>query len=142
MHVPHGPSSPKTDPDAPAAAALLEGLADTSDALTVAIVRRDHDAIVAATGRAEALIERLASLDADAAGRLVPDPAVAPLAARIGSAARRNALLLERAWATDAALLRLLAMAARAGSDAAGAQAYAQPSPDPSQPAGWLDRSA
>ena len=142
MHVPPGPPSPKTDPDAPSEAALLEDLAETSDALTVAIVRRDHEAIVAATCRAESLVDRLASLDTAAVDRVAPDPAVAPLAARIEVIARRNALLLERAWATDAALLRLLATAARGGSDAASATTYSQPSPDPSQPAGWLDRSA
>jgi len=142
MHVPPGSSSLKTDPDAPGEAALLEDLAETSDALTIAIVRRDHDAIVAATRRAEDLVDRLSLLDTAATVRIAPDASVAPLAARIGAAARRNALLLERAWVTDAALLRLLATAARAGSDAASTTTYAGPSPDPSQPAGWLDRSA
>jgi hypothetical protein len=71
----------------------------------------------------------------------LPDPAVLLLGARIGATARRNALLLEHAWATDAALLRLLATAARAEMDAARGSGYAQPSPD-AQPAGWLDRSA
>jgi hypothetical protein len=73
--------------------------------------------------------------------RDLPDPAVLLLGARIGATARRNALLLEHAWATDAALLRLLATAARAEMDAARGSGYAQPSLD-AQPAGWLDRSA
>ena len=70
-----------------------------------------------------------------------PDPAILLLGARIGATARRNALLLEHAWATDAALLRLLATAARAEMDASRGSGYAQASPD-AQPAGWLDRSA
>lgn len=70
-----------------------------------------------------------------------PDPAVLLLGARIGATVRRNALLLEHAWATDAALLRLLATAARAEMDATRGSGYAQPNPD-AQPAGWLDRSA
>ena len=70
-----------------------------------------------------------------------PVPERAPLAPPIGATAPRNALRQEQAWATDAALLRLLAPAARAELDAARGSGYAQPSPD-AQPAGWLDRQA
>jgi hypothetical protein len=69
-----------------------------------------------------------------------PDPAVLLVAARIGATARRNALLLEQAWATDASLLRLIATAARDDHQSTAGTGYA-PSPQRA-PAGWLDRSA
>ena len=148
------PARPKTAPAPSPEAILLEVLAAAGEALTYAIVAHDLDAIVAATRDAELLMARLAREDAAvsrvAAGhspeefddlRQPPDPAVLLLGARIGAIARRNALLLEQAWATDAALLRVLATAARAEMDAARGSGYAQPSLD-AQPAGWLDRSA
>jgi hypothetical protein len=140
MHVAPGSSRPHTGRDEPGEAALLEALAEAGERLTVAIVRRDHDAIVTETHAAEDLVGRLASLDADDSP--APVLTVTVLAARIGAAARRNAVLLERAWATDAAMLRLLAMAARGDAEPGTAGAYAHTSPDPAQPAGWLDRSA
>jgi hypothetical protein len=147
MHVPPGSARSHTGPADPADADLLEALADAGDALTDALVRRDHDAICAATVLAQDLVGRLSRPGAGTPGAGTPgapghDPAALVLAARIGAAARRNALLLERAWATDAALLRMLVVAARGQADAPLAGPYAQPSPDPAQPAGWLVRSA
>ena len=148
------PAKPKTAPAPSPEAIVLEALAAAGEALTYAIVAHDLDAIVAATRDAERLMARMAREQAAvsrvAAGespeefddmRQPPDPAVLLLGARIGATARRNALLLEHAWATDAALLRLLATAARAEMDAAKGSGYAHPNPD-AQPAGWLDRSA
>jgi hypothetical protein len=149
------PAKAKTAPAPSPEAIVLEVLAAAGEALTYAIVAHDLDAIVAATRDAEHLMARMTREDAAvrrvAAGQSpeeyddvrqdAPDPAVLLLGARIGATARRNALLLEHAWATDAALLRLLATAARAEMDAARGSGYARPSPD-AQPAGWLDRSA
>jgi len=148
MTVPHGSESHHTGPGEPGEATLLAALADTSDALTVAIVAHDREAIVAATQDAEGLVEQLSRLegspDPDARPRPT-DAVVLLLAARIEATARRNAILLERAWATDAAMLRLIATAAKAESDAASGDygaSGATASPDPAQPSGWLDRSA
>lgn len=159
------PAKPKTAPAPSPEAILLEALAAAGEALTYAIVAHDLDAIVAATRDAELLMARMSREEAAvrrvAAGQSpeefedmrgydpdpavlrpdAPDPAVLLLGARIGATARRNALLLEHAWSTDAALLRLLATAARAEMDAARGSGYAQPSPD-ARPAGWLDRQA
>jgi hypothetical protein len=131
---------------------LLEQLAAAGETLTTAIVHHDLDAIVAATKRAEELVGMLdgnerAKRDPanDHPGRdddeLVVDPDVVLLGARIGATARRNALLLERAWATDAALLRLLAVAARDEAASHKATGYA-PVAMSAPPSGWLDRSA
>jgi hypothetical protein len=155
MLVAPGPARPRFDQAHPGEAVLLEALAAAGEALTHAIVHRDLDAIVAATHEAELLVERLTPRSAkapDAADRAErsddgapPDPSVLVLGAQISSTARRNAFLLERAWATDAALLRLMAGAAKAEAEAAscsGTSAYAAPSTDPARPSGWLDRSA
>ena len=112
--------------------ALLTSLADAGDALTRALVAHDHDAIVAATQDAGRLIAALAE---SSSSRNDATPAARRLGERIATGARRNAQLLERAWATDAALLRLLATAAR--PDAASGPAWAA-----AEPAGFLDRSA
>lgn len=148
MHVPHDSASPKIGPGEPGEATLLAALAETSDALTVAIVAHDREAIVAATRDAERLVEQLSSLEGSLdpdAHRTQFDADLLLLAARIEATARRNALLLERAWATEAAVLRLLAAAAKAESDAASAgygAGAAATATDTGQPAGWLDRSA
>jgi hypothetical protein len=143
MNVPPGSASRNTGPGEPGEATLLTALADASDALTAAIVHHDREAIVAATRDAEEIVERLSRLEGS------PDPDARPrtadvvlLAARIEAAARRNALLLEAAWATDAAILRLLATTAREESDRASGDYGATATVDPSQPSGWLDRSA
>jgi hypothetical protein len=148
MTVSHGSASHNSGPGDPGEATLLAALADASDALTGAIVAHDREAIVAATRDAEAIVAQISRLEGspDTAARPRPaDTGVLLLAARIEAAARRNAILLERAWATDAAILRLLAAAARSEADAASGDygsTGATASPDPAQPSGWLDRSA
>jgi hypothetical protein len=143
MHVPPGSASRHTGPGESGETTLLAALADASDALTAAVVRHDHQAIVAATHDAEELVEQLSRLENSPHPDARPRPAdVFLLAARIGAAARRNALLLETAWATDAAILRLLATAAKAESERASGDYGATASVDPTQPSAWLDRSA
>jgi hypothetical protein len=120
-------------------AVLLEALAEAGDALTSALVAHDLDAITAATRAAEALCERL---DATVADPDAPRPSrdeFAAIAERLATTARRNAVLLETAWLTDAAILRLLAAAALEQDDTSGPYQAAAASP---APAGWLDRSA
>jgi hypothetical protein len=157
-------ANPKTDRTPSPEAVILDALAAAGESLTYAIVHHDLDAIVAATREAELLMAKLATREAVRAAAatiaaehadadepapapepVAPDPAVLLLGARIGATARRNALLLEHAWATDAALLRLLATAARNEIQAASGSGYgttgAQASPDAIQ-AGWLDRKA
>lgn len=153
-----GSLSPAAERIEPPDTALLEALAAAGEALTDAIVHHDFDAIVAATKHAEDLVTRLNSRDAAraetrrrriAASLVDDDPAepealgddVIELGTRIAITARRNAMLLERAWATDAALLRLLATAARTEAQQSVGIGYA-PAPAEAMPSGWLDRSA
>jgi hypothetical protein len=118
-------------------ALLLDALAEAGDAMTAALVAHDLDAITAATHDAETLVEQLERVERGARAKRADRERRAAVAERIGASARRNAVLLESAWATDAALLRLLAAAAlEADAAAAGYE------PAPAGPAGWLDRSA
>jgi hypothetical protein len=119
-------------------AVLLEALADAGDALTAALVAHDLDAITAATRAAETLCEQLDAVAADPNAPRLARSEHAAVTDRIGATARRNAVLLESAWLTDAAILRLLATAATEQDEAAGP--YQTPAAP--QPAGWLDRSA
>ena len=111
-------------PGATRAAALsvaLEDLADASDTLTIAVERHDLPALVAASDRAERLTERVAGLAGglDAADRVELDGSrIARLRERLAVSARRNAYLIERAWALDAATMRLLAGLSQGGADA------------------------
>jgi hypothetical protein len=125
-------------------AELLMARLSEQDRARTAVARRAVAEFAGVDADVDAAIDREADSRRDrrlAPERHRPDPAVLRLGARIGATVRRNALLLERAWATDAALLRLLATAARAEMDAARGSGYALPTPD-AQPAGWLDRSA
>jgi hypothetical protein len=119
-------------------AVLLEALADAGDALTAALVAHNLDAITAATRAAESLCAQIDTVTADPDAPRLARSEHQAIADRIGTTARRNAVLLESAWLTDAAILRLLAAAATEQDEPAGPYQ----SPAAPQPAGWLDRSA
>lgn len=138
MLVSTGTASAKKDTGDAEEAVLLEALAEAGDALTAALVAHDLRGVTSATRAAEALVGRLDAIAADLAARCPDRLSLSALTARIGAGARRNALLLESAWATDAEILRLLATAAM--EQDAGSGTYAPPVS--TAPAGWLDRSA
>lgn len=133
-------SSNRTAADADVAS-LLEALAEAGDALTDALVAHDLPGIAGATQVAQSLVERLDALAADPDAGPGARASTAALTVRIGATARRNALLLEAAWATDAAMLRFLAAAA-AEADGPAAYGPTGPAGASAQPAGWLDRTA
>ena len=90
--------------------ATLAELADVIDAIGVAVGSHDLAALDAANERAMTLQATLAARiavlgDAD---RARPPGQLAGLVARLRAGVRRNALLIERAWAMDAATTRLL----------------------------------
>lgn len=88
----------------------LAELADVVDLIAVAVGRHDLIALNAANARATELHAALAAQIAalGAADRPRPAGQMADLLARLRSGVRRNALLIERAWAIDAATTRLL----------------------------------
>jgi hypothetical protein len=90
----------------------LDELVDATDALTVAVERHDLAALIAASDRAEVLTTRVDAITAELGpvDRIELDvPRIAFLSDRLAVGARRNAYLIERAWALDASTMRLLA---------------------------------
>ena len=99
-------------PRAAALTAALDELVESTDALTIAVERHDLVALVAASNRAEALTTRVNAIAAELSpvDRIELDaPRIAEVSERLAVGARRNAYLIERAWALDAATMRLLA---------------------------------
>jgi hypothetical protein len=121
---------------------LADELADlvvACDATTTALERRDLPGLIAANERAEALMDRIreraTDLNDSDLSHADTDPARV-LRERIDRATRRNAYLIERAWALDAATMRLLASLGRPAPDQA-----THPYAPPNGP-GYLDRQA
>ena len=91
--------------------AALAALAEVSDSVAVAVRSHDRAALEEANARAEELLARIAELGPTITEQdrlLIDSDTLSGLAERIASGARRNAYLIERAWATDAALMRLM----------------------------------
>jgi hypothetical protein len=98
-------------PRATALTSALDALVDATDALTVAVERHDLVGLVAASDRAEVLTIRVDSIAAQLGpiDRIELDATrIAQLTERLAVGARRNAYLIERAWALDAATMRML----------------------------------
>ncbi len=119
----------------PAVRALLAELLSASESLGEAVIRHDHDGIVAAVGRCEKTLDDM-SQAAKAAASAAPDqprdarprpadPEILALRESIRSSARRNAYLIERAWSVDADTLRLIAGLGRQATTEGPARAYA-----------------
>lgn len=109
--------------------ALLSELLTTSDSLGDAVRLHDHDAILGAVRRADGIMGELdrctpAVASARAIGAFEDmDAELLALRDALRVAARRNAMLIERAWQLDAATLRLLAGLGR-GTTTGPAGAY------------------
>lgn len=146
MLAPRGDGLPRAWPPlataTPAVQSLaraLDALADATDAVALAVRRHDHAALVEANLRADALAAEVARDvalvgpdDRDALETL----GIPRLCERLRAAGRRNAYLIERAWAIDAAMIRLLAGIGRIGTEGT-APGYGTP-PNPA----YLDRPA
>lgn len=119
--------------------ATLTELANATDDLTIAVERHDLAGLLDANDRAEALTARADGIanELDDADRARLDPRqVLALRERLDTAARRNAYLIERAWALDAATMRLLAGLGRPAAETP-VSTYSTPAP-----AAYLDRQA
>ncbi len=90
--------------------ASLAGLADVIDVIAIAVGRHDLAALTAANARATEIQASLALQIAalDPTERVRPTGQITNLLARLRTGVRRNAFLIERAWAIDAATTRLL----------------------------------
>lgn len=117
----------------------LAALADASDEVSLAVQRHDRVALENSNARAEALVVRVNGLAAaltDADRVLVAETGIAVLCERLAVGVRRNAYLIEQAWAVDAALMRMLVGIGKTGADGVAA-GYGEP---PSR--AFIDRQA
>lgn len=108
----------------------LSGLAASTDAMTIAVERHDLDGLLVATDRAEVLIRKVNEISAgltEADRPWLDASGILALRDRLDVAGRRNAHLIERAWALDAATMRLLASLGRPAPDVP-LHSYAPPS--------------
>jgi hypothetical protein len=122
-------------PGSPALSALtsaLSALVTISDEVTLAVQNHDRLALISRNERAEGLIEEVNGIGGtltDADRSMLADAGVPALVARLSAGARRNAFLIEQAWAVDAALIRLLMGVGRIGPDGTVGGYSANPGP-------------
>ena len=126
----------------PALAALttaLTRLAEVADLVTAAVQRHDRAALEDCNARSEVLVAEVGKLTGSLTAEdrtLLEESGVTALGERLAAAARRNAYLIEQAWAVDAALMRLLVGVGKSSAEGA-AGAYGTP-PAPA----YVDREA
>jgi hypothetical protein len=103
-----------------ALAAALNRLLAASDGVAEALTRHDRGALESSNELATALVEEVGDL----AGTLTDEDrteiartAIPGIREKLAAAARRNAYLIEQAWAVDAALMRLMIGVGRVGPE-------------------------
>jgi hypothetical protein len=107
-------------PELSALAAALARLVSASDGVADAVTRHDRLALVRSNEQADALVDEVNQLAAaltDEDRLMLGEFGVPVLCERLAVGARRNAYLIEQAWAVDAALMRLLLGLGKVGSD-------------------------
>ena len=117
----------------------LTALADVSDQLTLAVQHHDRPAIERSNARAEQLLVEVGGLadsltEGDRA--FMGETGIRTLCERLAIGARRNAYLIEKAWAVDAALMRMLVGIGKVGSEGV-VPGYGEPPPQT-----FVDRQA
>jgi hypothetical protein len=119
--------------------AALDRLIAASDAVAEAVRRHDRKALVSSNEQADALVgevHRLNSALTDEERALLGAVGISALCERLGACGRRNALLIEQAWATDAALMRLILGLGKVGADGSIGGYSSNPGPT------YVDRQA
>ena len=118
-------------PELTALTNALTALAEISDEVTSA-VQHDRPSLESANERAEGLVDevnRLVATLTTADRAFIGETSIAALCQRLAVSARRNAYLIEQAWAVDAALMRLLVGVGTTGAEGAVSGYGAQPGP-------------
>ena len=109
-------------PELAALTTALSRLISASDRVADAVTRHDRLALVRSNEQAEALVDevnRLATALTPQDREMLGEVGVPDLCEGLAIAARRNAYLIEQAWAVHAALMRLLVGLGKVGSDGA-----------------------
>jgi hypothetical protein len=117
----------------------LNELVGVSDGVADAVGRHDRIALTTCNEQAEALVEQVGRLNSaltDDDRSLLGDVGVPALCDRLAAGARRNAYLIEQAWAVDAALMRMLLGLGKVGSDGSVGGYSSNPGPS------YVDREA
>ncbi len=120
-------------------ASALTSLVEISDGVTDAVTRHDRIALSRCNEQADALVDEVNRLTAALTvedRELLGEVGVSALCERLASGARRNAYLIEQAWAVDAALMRLLLGLGKVGPDGTVGGYAANPGPS------YVDREA
>ena len=117
----------------------LARLVAASDGVADAVTRHDRIALSRCNEEADGLIEEVNRLTAALTAEdreLLGEVGVTAMCERLATGARRNACLIEQAWAVDAALMRLLLGLGRVGPDGTVGGYAANPAPS------YVDREA
>jgi hypothetical protein len=117
----------------------LTTLAEIADTVTDAVQRHDRTSLEKANERADGLVtevNRLAATLTREDRALIGEAGITALCGRLAVAARRNAYLIEQAWAVDAALMRLLVGVGTVGAEGTASGYGSQPGPN------YVDREA
>jgi hypothetical protein len=104
-----------------------------------AVTRHDRLALMRCNEQAEPLVDEVNRLTATLTEEdraVLGETGVTALCERLAAGMRRNARLIEHAWAVDAALMRLLLGLGRVGADGAVGSYSANPGPT------YVDRGA
>jgi hypothetical protein len=120
-------------------AGALDRLVAASDGVAEAVTRHDRAALERSNSAAAEIVEEVNALAADLSDydRAMFDVAgITALRARLAEGSRRNAYLIEQAWAVDAALMRLLIGGGRVEQEGAPAGYSSAPGP------AYVDRGA
>jgi len=118
---------------------VLARLVAASDGVADAVTRHDRIALDRCNERADALVDQVNHLPASLTAEdreLLGEVGVTALCERLAVGARRNAYLIEQAWAVDAALMRLLLGLGKVGPDGTVGGYGANPGPS------YVDRQA
>jgi hypothetical protein len=126
-------------PELSALTSALGRLVAVSDGLAAAVTRHDRLALTRSNEQADGLVDEVnrltAALTAEDRAMLGPS-GVTDLCEQLAAGMRRNAYLIEHAWATDAALMRLLMGLGTAATDGPAGGYGTSPGPT------YVDREA
>ena len=123
-----------------ALASALTRLLGASDAVADALTRHDRTALDRSNEVSTALMAEIGHIAGDLSDddRLVlAESPIPSLRERLAVASRRNAYLIEQAWAVDAALMRLILGGGRIGAENSSVTGY-ETAPGPA----YVDRGA
>jgi hypothetical protein len=126
-------------PELSALADALTRLVGISESVADSVTRHDRVSLLVANEQAESLVDEVNGLAAglSSADRVeLPEYGIPALCERLAAGARRNAYLIEQAWAVDAALMRLLLGLGKVASDGTVGGYSASPGPT------YVDRQA